>query len=822
MLLKSPGPVSQSTLAAVPVKPPSNSKPTQNGFRKFRCSTKDSTDHNFPFKLPLQLPNTKWKFRDINPDVVKRSLNSLLSRAHDFVNEVASPLGKTGKPEVGNDVQHYDIKDMLGGEKTIPSEMPDGNLSLAAVVSIEQFSRMNGLSGRKMQKIFEALTSKPAANEARNLVEYCCFRFLSRDNSDIHPCLEDLPFQRLIFITMLAWEKPYRSEMDLSHKSLEGTSLKTMLVREDAFVRVAPAVSGLADQATVHNLYRALASNKGGISFRTWSSYIHALLKVHNGRKSFETAELPLLPSEQILCVGSSRKQPVLKWENNMAWPGKLILTEKALYFEPVGSSNNKGLMRLSLSGDCAEIKKTTVGFFEALQFDSAVSVSSGEKGSNPWVLEFIDLRGEMRRDVWHSYINEVISLHKFIREYGPEEGDHSIFYVYGAHKGTGRAVAGAIGSISRLQALQSIKMLLEDPLKLAQFSYLQYAPYGHIVCQTLALSYWGGPLITRSKEAHHQNSRSSQDSSAVSNHIHNIDGSVYLRQWMKSPSWASSNSISFWRVAAIKQGVVLSKHLVVGGTSLVEKAAATCRSKSKAVEKTQATIDAATLEGIPNNIDLFKELVLPLTIIARNFEKLRRWEEPLMTISILALTYTIILRNLLSYVFPTALIIAAVGMLLLKGLKEQGRLGRSFGKVTIRDQPPSNTIQKIMALKNAMRDMESYLQNINVTLLKIRTIILSGQPQVTREVALVLLAFATILLVVPFKYVLAFLIFDLFTRELEFRKEMVLRFSKLLKDRWETVPAASVMVLPFENDEKGSTHQSKETDELVMQESSE
>jgi len=81
--------------------------------------------------------------------------------------------------------------------------------------------------------------------------------------------------------------------------------------------------------------------------------------------------------------------------------------------------------------------------------------------------------------------------------------------------------------------------------------------------------------------------------------------------------------------------------------------------------------------------------------------------------------------------VFPTALIIAAVGMLLLKALKEQGRLGRSFGKITIHDQPPSNTIQKIMALKNAMRDMESYLQNVNVTLLKIRTIILSGQPQV-------------------------------------------------------------------------------------------
>lgn len=77
------------------------------------------------------------------------------------------------------------------------------------------------------------------------------------------------------------------------------------------------------------------------------------------------------------------------------------------------------------------------------------------------------------------------------------------------------------------------------------------------------------------------------------------------------------------------------------------------------------------------------------------------------------------------------ALMITAAGLLTLKGLKEQGRLGRSFGKVTIRDQPPSNTIQKIIAVKDAMRDVENYLQNMNVTLLKIRTILLSGQPQV-------------------------------------------------------------------------------------------
>lgn len=76
-------------------------------------------------------------------------------------------------------------------------------------------------------------------------------------------------------------------------------------------------------------------------------------------------------------------------------------------------------------------------------------------------------------------------------------------------------------------------------------------------------------------------------------------------------------------------------------------------------------------------------------------------------------------------------LMILAAGLLLLKGLREQGRLGRYFGKVTIRDQPPSNTIQKIIALKEAMREVEKYLQNLNVSLLKIRSIFVAGQPQV-------------------------------------------------------------------------------------------
>nr|GEZ61351.1 hypothetical protein CTI12_AA056460 [Tanacetum cinerariifolium] len=358
-----------------------------------------------------------------------------------------------------------------------------------------------------------------------------------------------------------------------------------------------------------------------------------------------------------------------------------------------------------------------------------------------------------MRRDVWFAFIKEVISLYQFIRNFGPKENDPSVKHVYGAQKGNTKATSYAVNGIARLQALQFTKMLLDEPTKLVQFSFLQNAPYGDIVCQTLAVNCWGGQLITRLKEIE------------FDDHVYDIDGGVYLRKWMRHPSWNSSASIAFWKNTLMRHALILSKNLVVADKTLIEKAATTCRDKHSVVEKTQATIDAAMIEGIPSNIDLFKEIVLPLTVIAKKFGKLRRWEEPHLTASFLGFVYALIYRNLLSY---------------------------------------------IIAVKEAMRVVEEYMQSINVSLLKVRTILLAGQPQITTEVAMVLLFGSTILLTVPFKYVLSLVILDLFTQELDFRKEMFVKFISFLKARWDTVPASPVSVLPFNSNDTNGNQEKK------------
>lgn len=786
----------------------------QRYFYAYKYPTKIFSEQKFPFKFVPHSLGDKLKLNDITTSSIQERWNVLMSRTQNFLNEVTFPLAKTGqskKPDPEDDYGFQVMEDMFMIDQTIDRRTPHGVLSLAAVICIEQFSRMNGLTGKKMQKIFEALVPESVYTNARNLVEYCCFRFLSRDGSDIHPSLQDPAFQRLIFITMLAWENPYTYDPS---SNAEKATLQNKLVTEEAFVRIAPAISGVVDRPTAHNLFKALAGDQEGISVSSWLNYISEFIKVRQKQISYQIPEFPQLSEERILCIGSNSKRPVLKWENNMAWPGKLTLTDKAIYFEAVGILGDKRAMRLDLTLDGSQVEKAKVGPLGSALFDSAVSVSSGSE-LNHWVLEFIDFGGEMRRDVWHAFISEVITLHRFIREYGPDDSDESLFNVYGAHKGKDRATSTAINGIARIQALQYLRKLLDDPTKLVQFSYLQNAPYGDIVLQTLAVNYWGGPLVTGfvNTRRNQLETRPSDEIADNRNHVFDIDGSVYLQKWMKSPSWGSSISTNFWKNISVK-GLILSKNLVVADLSLIERAAETSKQKYHVVEKTQATIDAATLQGIPSNIDLFKELMFPFTLIVKNFEKLRHWEEPHLTVAFLGLTYTIIYRNLLSYVFPTMLMILAVGMLTIRALKEQGRLGRSFGGVTIRDQPPSNTIQKIIAVKDAMRDVENLMQQVNVSLLKIRSILLSGHPQITTEVALVLISSATVLLIVPFKYIFSFLLFDMFTRELEFRREMVKKFIKLLRERWHTVPAAPVSVLPYENEESRSEIYLKEIED--------
>ncbi|XP_054794193.1 uncharacterized protein LOC129299750, partial [Prosopis cineraria] len=157
--------------------------------------------------------------------------------------------------------------------------------------------------------------------------------------------------------------------------SQEKASFQSKLVTEEAFVHIAPAVAGVVDRPTAHNLFKALAGDERGISLGLWLTYINELVKVYEGPKSYHIPEFPQLSEERILCIGSNRKRPVLKWEKNMAWPGKLTLTDKAIYFETVGLLGEKKAMDWIFHMKDYRWRKQS-WTFRVFSFDSAVSVS--------------------------------------------------------------------------------------------------------------------------------------------------------------------------------------------------------------------------------------------------------------------------------------------------------------------------------------------------------------------------------------------------------------------------------------------------------------
>lgn len=67
------------------------------------------------------------------------------------------------------------------------------------------------------------------------------------------------------------------------------------------------------------------------------------LCRVHEGFTSYPIQECSQTIGERVLCISSGSKHPVLRWKNNIAWPGKLILTDKALYFEVYVLSHKGG-----------------------------------------------------------------------------------------------------------------------------------------------------------------------------------------------------------------------------------------------------------------------------------------------------------------------------------------------------------------------------------------------------------------------------------------------------------------------------------------------
>lgn len=640
-------------------------------------------------------------------------------------------------------------------------------LSSLANVVVGRCARTLLLSTEDLQQHFETEASdsiKHPSRYARNFLEYCCFKALAVA-TQLTDHLSDKNFRRLTFDMMLAWETPATTSKPLLKVDTETS------VGPEAFARLAPAIPTIADMITACNLFDVLtASNRGRLPFLIYDKYLGGLEKaiktLKNQSVSSHLSSLRLDKGEMIIDIdGTVTTQPVLQHLGISAWPGRLTLTDHALYFEALSIVSYDKAKKYDLSADLKQVVKPELtGPWGARLFDKAVmykSISTPE----PVVMEFPELTGHSRRDYWLAIIEEILCVHQFIRKFHLED------------VGQAEALSKAVLGILRLRAIrEAFHILPPHPAKLLTFNLAEKLPGGDLILEALA------ELLP------------SVDAASTKN-----DGGYASDKIEKSGLYSTSAVTTMANLGFMftkgsgttdETGLPVGE-VLVGDLTPLERAVMQSRNNFKKLEVAQASIDGVKVEGIDTNAAVMKELLLPVIQFIKWIQFMASWEDPLKSATFCTILSYIIYRNWLGYAFPCFLLFIAVFMLCSRHFNQE----KPINEVRVTAPPGQNTVEQLLTLQQAISQVEELVQAGNIILLKLRALLLAAFPQATERAALVLILLAIIVACLPLKIVALLVFLETFTRQMPLRQPTTERMTRRLREWWFSIPAAPVVL---------------------------
>ncbi|KAL1209189.1 hypothetical protein V5N11_015942 [Cardamine amara subsp. amara] len=644
--------------------------------------------------------------------------------------------------------------------------MPE--LSPVANVVIRRCSKILGVSVNELQGSFKQEASGPVKQPsvfARNFLEYCCFRALAL-SVGVTGHLSDKKFRRLTFDMMVAWEVPSAASKTLLSVDEDPT------VGLEAFSRIAPAVPIIADVIICENLFGMLTSASKGVrlQFYVYDKYLYGLERVIKKMKS--QTESSLLSSvrsrgEKILEIdGTVTTQPVLEHIGISAWPGRLILTDHSLYFEAIKVVSFDTPKRYSLSEDLKQvIKPELTGPWGTRLFDKAVSYKSISL-PEPVVMEFPELKGHSRRDYWLAIILEVLYVHKYINK----------FKITGVAKD--EAISKAVLGILRVQAIQELG--LTNPVRyenLLPFNLCDQLPGGDLILETLA-EMSSSRVLDRTNKAKEGTLHSISASDMVSQ--------LGLVFGATSPKSSSSS--------------LVVGDVVVGDVNPLERAVKQSRKNYEKVVIAQETVNGVKVDGIDTNIAVMKELLLPVIEIGNGLLSLAYWDDPWKSFVFCLFSTFIIYRGWIGYVFAMVFLFVAGFMVLTRYFSNREKV---MIELKVIAPPPMNTMEQLLAVQNAISHLEQLVQDANIVLLKFRALLLSLFPQASDKFAVGIVITATMMVLVPWNYLILVVFLEYFTRYSPPRRESTERLIRRLKEWWFSIPAAPVILQQNKDDNK-------------------
>ncbi|CAM0945786.1 unnamed protein product [Alopecurus aequalis] len=629
-------------------------------------------------------------------------------------------------------------------------------LSPMASAVVSRCSRVLDITVEDMQYDFDMQASdsiKHPRHYARNFLEYCCFRALAQV-SQVAGYLADKSLRRLTFDMMLAWEVPSSSGQLTVKVEVDST------VSLEAFSRIAPAIPTIADVVTSSNLFDALSSTSGGrLPFPVYDKYLagldRAIKKMKAQSESSLLSGLRSQRGERVLEVdGTLTTQPVLEHVGISTWPGRLTLTDHALYFEAVKVVTFDKPKSYELAEDLKQVVKPELtGPWGSRLFDKAVMYKSTTL-TEPVIIEFPELAGHSRRDYWLAIISEVLYVHKFIRK----------FDINGVDKE--EIILKSSLGILRLQAIEELAFPVSSRYEsLLMFNLCDKLPGGDVILETLA--------------------------SAISSR-----GSAQVNQPGMSLGMRSMSAFAVLsNLGMVSPGNNSERlsvgEIVVGEMSSLQKAVTESMNNYKKVELAQATVDGVKVDGLDTNLVVMKELLSPVSDLWRFLVSLAIWDEPLKSLVFCLLSSFIIIRGWVVYFVVMVLLLSAAFMLLTR-LTSQGK---PMTEVKVSSPPSMNTMEQLLAVQNAISKVEELVQDANIVLLKIRALLLAFPSQATDKAILALLMMALSLAFLPTRLLVLAMFLEVFTNNSPLRRASTERCTRRLREWWFSIPAAPVVV---------------------------
>ncbi|CAN4124825.1 unnamed protein product [Withania somnifera] len=639
-----------------------------------------------------------------------------------------------------------------------------------------------GTSVNELVHEFEDGWEPKIGTYSRKFVEFCCSKALTDVCSKLGETLVDGSFSRITFDMMLAWQMPSSAdeERHSEHVAKEKEDKKVTCkmpreqddiplfysdvmpllvdnepsVGEDAFLWLGTLVHLVADIVNGRFTFETLtASTENRLHYPAYGMFLKEIEKcVKHLQTQTNPTGMEMADDEFILHVeGTASSQRVVRHIGGTSWPGRLTLTNYALYFEASGALSYKDAIKLDLSKDSEQsVKTAATGPWGAPLFDKAIVYESSELQEGV-VFEFPEMTSSTRRNHWLSLVKEIMLLHRFLRKFKVDSPLES----WEMHART------ILGIIRLHAAREMLRISPPVPKNFLIFYLLDELPKGDYVLKELAES-------LKKVDARHPCSASS-----------------ILRSLNVSQLFVPS--------AELKEINDITSPVQVENVSSLECAIKQSREEAKETEIAKATVEELKDEGIGNSVQVLMGLLKPLKKLVQYVQEAFTWERPLSSTVLVATTMVVIYNEWVGKAIA-ALLLGIVATMI---WARRRRIPDKVHSIVIYTGSDQTTMESIVSAQQGLRSVYDFIQMMNIIILKIWSVLVSKAPKHADMVMIALVVAAVILAVVPFKFILmALSSYGFVAASKKGKSSQNEKGNRRLKEWWDSIPVVPVDIV--------------------------